>query len=135
MAEGRAEAGALAGDIRAASPGFGSTTLPAPEPLRISVELREGDVWHAYDPLRGGAFDPAQCLDYRSASQLPEDLTPRLHLDLIAREASGGAQTSRSLLTADMPLTEDAVLGFAEAWGIAPPGASPNAGSRAIRRC
>lgn len=121
MAEGRAEAAALAVDIRAASPGFGTMIAPAPEPLRVSVELREGEVWHAYDPVRGGVFDPSQCLDYHSASQLPDDLTPRLHLSLTAREASGGIQTSRSLLTADVPLAGDAILGFAEAWGITPP--------------
>lgn len=128
MAEGRAEAGALAGDIRAASPGFGGSPGPAPQPLRIAVELREGQGWRAYDPLQGGLFDPAQCLDYRSASQLPDSVIPRLHLSLRAREASGDTQTQRVVLQADVPLTSDAVLAFAEAWGIAPPGVAGERG-------
>ena len=131
VTEGRAEADALAADIRAASPDFGTAPLGLAATPFVTVEVRDGEAWTPLDPLRGGGFDIAACTAYETGHDLPATLTPTLHLTLFATEGygAGGALPPRRLLAADVPLVSDAVLAFAEGWGMMPPdaGAAPGA--------
>lgn len=131
LAEGRAEAGALAEDIRAASPDFrnGGSAPPAATPF-VTVEVLEAGAWRIWDPVRGEPFDPAICESYRAQAVFPAEATPRLRLSLRAWEAADdGALSGRVILDADAPFAGDAVLAFAEAWGITPPDAPSERGA------
>lgn len=132
LAEGRAEAEALAGDIRAIGLDVqsGEPARLAAQPM-VAVEAFEEGVWRAWDPARGIPFDPASCTRYRTEAVFPAELTPRLRLIMRAQEAAeeDGALSSRVILDADLPFAGDAVLAFAEAWGIAPPDAPAERGA------
>lgn len=126
VAEGRAEAMALADDIRVLVPQFRGVTTPPPAPeIFVTVEAHSGTSWQLLDPVRGGIFDPAACADYTTNHDLPADLTPQLRVTLTATDE--GAEP-RVLLDATVPIGSDASFAFAESWGLTPPDTTPERG-------
>jgi hypothetical protein len=127
IAEGKAEAAALAANIRSATTGFRTQTSDeaAQEFARVPyvlVEWRDGGSWTTFDPSSGTVFDTAACATYETMADLPAELALRLHIKLFADEADGSeAPAERLVLDQEVPFGSAATLVFAESFAMSPP--------------
>jgi len=90
--------------------------------VHVVVEVQQDAQWLVLDPVTGQPFDPARCIDYETASVIPQSLIPQVEVVLTAHEDRPGARTApREILRETLPLRPGMVLAFAESWGLTPP--------------
>lgn len=128
LREGAAEAAALEANLSGVK-GFQAMEADAladalTRLVHVVVEVQQDKQLLVLDPVTGQPFDPARCVDYETASVIPESLIPQVEVVLTAHEDRPGAGTvPRDILRQTLPLQPGMVLAFAESWGLTPPDA------------